>query len=444
MATVHPIVQGRVVGALACQRDSYLQTLETEVVSCVKWSRPAVSQKPAKNAQKMTVKAETDSDLWLIELADSVLFPEGGGQPTDYGTLLPLKGDHTTSPAIPIHNVQRQGLRCLLYSPQPLSPGDRVRQEVDFTRRWDHMQQHTGQHLLSAVMGTYDGLPTLGWGMGKEGDMNYVDVPRKPSPEEMRDIQDRCNQLIRENLPITAKTPENAQDNKLPGDYDKSLGIVRVISIGDLDQNTCCGTHLRQTSHVSLILLSAKTQTVHSKNCRLFFTAGDRAVKLSSTSVDALSSISRLMSCGSAPDEIVANAKRLCDVTAELKKKEANLLLDLARHEGNQAKTLLQGGKNAWVYHPDGTFEFINRVVSTVGAETIKGCLGVVIIAAGEVKKPGPVVVYGEKEAVEAAVAKIKGVVKGIKGGGKGERWQGKVPEWRREEMEALKALASS
>lgn len=87
-------------------------------------------------------------------------------------------------------------------------------------------------------MGTYDGLPTLGWGMGKEGDMNYVDVPRKPSPEEMRDIQDRCNQLIRENLPITVKTPENAQDNKLPGDYDKSLGIVRVISIGDLDQNT--------------------------------------------------------------------------------------------------------------------------------------------------------------------------------------------------------------
>ncbi|KAK8123658.1 Threonyl/alanyl tRNA synthetase [Apiospora kogelbergensis] len=291
-------------------------------------------------------------------------------------------------------------------------------------------------------MGTYDGLATVGWGMGKEGDMNYVDVPRRPSPEEMRDIQDRCNQLIRENLPITVKTPENARDNKLPDDYDKSLGIVRVISIGDLDHNTCCGTHLCQTLHVSLILLSNKTQTVHSKNCRLFFTAGDRAVKLSSVSVDALSSISRLMSCGNAPDEIVANIKRLCDATAELKKKEANLLLDLARHEGDRAKALLQGGKNAWVYRPDGSFEFINRVVSTVG-ESVRGCRGVVIIAAGEVKKAGPVVVYGEKEAVEAAVTKIKGIVKDIKGGGKGERWQGKVSEWRREEMEALKELAS-
>lgn len=77
MATVHPIVQGRVVGALACQRDSYLRSLETEVVSCVKWSRPVVSQKPAKHGDKISVESGTHSDLWLIELADSVLFPEG-------------------------------------------------------------------------------------------------------------------------------------------------------------------------------------------------------------------------------------------------------------------------------------------------------------------------------------------------------------------------------
>ncbi|KAK7998756.1 Threonyl/alanyl tRNA synthetase [Apiospora marii] len=380
-----------------------------------------------------------DSDFWLIEFADSVLFPEGGGQPTDYGTLLPLRGHH---PSIPIHNVQREGLRCLLHSPHPLSPGDQVRQEVDFTRRWGHMQQHTGQHLLSAVMDTYHDLATIGWGMGQEGDMNYVDVPRKPSLEEMCDIQSRCNQLIRENLPITIKTPENAQGNKLPDDYDKSLGVVRVISIGDLDHNTCCGTHLCQTSHISLILIHPNTQTVHSKNCRIFFTAGDRAVQLSSSSVNALSSISRLMSCASVPNEILTNIKRLCDVTAELKKKEVKLLLDLANYEGNRARTLLRSGKNAWVYHADGSFDFINRVVSIV-SDIAKKPGGVVIIAAGEVKKAGPVVIYGDKEAVEATVTKVKEIIKEIKGGGKGERWQGKVPEWRHDEMEALKQLVS-
>jgi hypothetical protein len=74
MATVHPIVQGRVVGALACQRDSYLRSLETEVVSCEKWSPPDADLKATK---KKSVETQNISDIWLIELADSVLFPEG-------------------------------------------------------------------------------------------------------------------------------------------------------------------------------------------------------------------------------------------------------------------------------------------------------------------------------------------------------------------------------
>jgi misacylated tRNA(Ala) deacylase len=100
------------------------------------------------------------------------------------------------------------------------------------------MQQHTGQHLLSAVMDKYDNLKTLGWGIGSDETMNYVDLPRKPTSEEMQSIQRRCNELIRNNLPITVETPEDAKQDKLPGDYDKSKGIIRVIRIGDLDSNT--------------------------------------------------------------------------------------------------------------------------------------------------------------------------------------------------------------
>jgi misacylated tRNA(Ala) deacylase len=189
----------------------------------------------------------------------------GGGQPADHGTVLPLKGDSPDT--IPIRNVQREGLRCLLHSPQPLSPGDQVRQVVDFSRRWDHMQQHTGQHLLSAVMNSYDNLNTLGWGMGKEGEMNYVDLPRKPAPDEIREIQDRCNELIRENLPIRVETPNDAKDNKLPGDYDKSLGVIRVVRIGDLDRNTYSSlrtaaravTNLLRTDAVELTFLKPRT-----------------------------------------------------------------------------------------------------------------------------------------------------------------------------------------
>lgn len=161
----------------------------------------------------------------------------GGGQPTDHGTLVMTSSDSSPQ-IIPITSIQRHGLRCIHFSPEPLPPGARVRQEVNFTRRWDHMQQHTGQHLLSAIMDTYDNLETLGWGMGIEGEMSYVELPRKPSQDEIQEIQDKCNEIIRENVKITVETPLDAEAHTLPEDYDKEKGILRVIKIGDIDSNS--------------------------------------------------------------------------------------------------------------------------------------------------------------------------------------------------------------
>lgn len=113
-----------------------------------------------------------------------------------------------------------------------------MRQEVEFARRWDHMQQHTGQHLLSAIAETQFQLRTLGWGMGQVGDPCYVDLQRKPSDDEIRVIQEKCNEVIRKNLSITVEIPEAANVDKLPGDYDLEKGVIRVIHIGDIDANT--------------------------------------------------------------------------------------------------------------------------------------------------------------------------------------------------------------
>ncbi|EGU76985.1 hypothetical protein FOXB_12517 [Fusarium oxysporum f. sp. conglutinans Fo5176] len=323
MAQPEQTSKGRVVGDLSCQSDSYLKTLETEVISCEK------APKHAHKSKKSNGHSHSH-DEWLIECADSVLFPEGGGQPSDHGTITPLSGSDQTP--IPIKNVQRQGLRCVIYSPKPLSPGDRIRQEVDWKRRWDHMQQHTGQHLLSAVMQHRHDLKTLGWGMGAEEGMNYVDLQRKPTEEEMQAIQNECAELIRENLPIQVETPDDAKHDKLPGDYDKSDGVVRVIHIGDLDTNTCCGTHLSQTSHISLIILGS-TQSVHGKNCRLSFITGDRAIKLATSSASAISSIAKLLSSSNVPSEVVSRTTALSDTVTDLKRSERKLLLEVAKFE---------------------------------------------------------------------------------------------------------------
>ncbi|KAK7419087.1 hypothetical protein QQX98_003589 [Neonectria punicea] len=427
-----------VVGALACQRDSYLRSIEAEVVSCVKFSPPKAKQT---NGQKKKQAAADSSSLhprdsWLVEFSDSVLFPEGGGQPCDYGSVLSLSSSSTEP--IPITRVERQGLQCVYHVGEALAPGLRVRQDVDFNRRWDHMQQHTGQHLLSAVMDTYENLKTLGWGMGTDGGMNYVDLPRKPSQSEMQAIQDRCNEIIRENVTITVTTTDSAETTKLPGDYDQDKGLVRVIHIGELDHNTCCGTHLSQTSHISLILLHF-TQPVHSTNFRLYFSAGDRAIKISTESINALRAIAKTTSSSSGPAEVVTSVKRVCDTAEDLKRRERSLLSDIARFEGERVKAVLQSGKNAWVYRPSDTLDFLNRVVFEV-----KDAVGdgrIVVLASGEGHGGGPVVVIGQKDSVSKAVRKIQELVSHIKGGGKGERWQGKAKEWMKGDLEAIKSV---
>ncbi|KAK6223065.1 threonyl and Alanyl tRNA synthetase second additional domain-containing protein [Colletotrichum tabaci] len=448
MAVTESTRVAQVVGALACQTQSYLKTLEAEVISCEKRPPPtAVKKNGSKDKNKPADAADGSSaETWLIEFADSVLFPEGGGQPSDHGTITPLIPDVEDATAaaaadpIPIQFVERVGLRCVYHSPRPLTPGERVRQEVDFRRRWDHMQQHTGQHLLSAVMKAHDGgLDTLGWGMGKGGAMNYVDLPRRPSEAEIQGIQARCNEIVRSGLPITVETPEDAKVHKMPGDYDQSKGVVRVIRIGDIDRNTCCGTHLSQTSHISLILIH-HGEPVHGTNFRLYFSAGDRAIDLATASIGAMGSVSRLLSCKNAVEEVVQGVRALQGSVAELKRREKKLLSDVAEFEADSARARLQAGKSVWVHRADGNADFVKWVTAGV-KDAVAARGGVVVVATGEEKKSGQLVVLGEKGGVEAMVPRIKDIVTGVKGGGAGDKWQGKVVAWEKGNLEALKSL---
>ncbi|KXH36812.1 threonyl and Alanyl tRNA synthetase second additional domain-containing protein [Colletotrichum salicis] len=431
--------RAQVVGALACQKNSYVRTLEAEVISCEK-RPPPPGKKNGKNETAEPAADSSDADVWLVEFADSVLFPEGGGQPSDHGSITPLSSSDAT--AIPIQFVERIGLRCVYHSPQPLNPGEKVCQEVDFQRRWDHMQQHTGQHLLSAVMNTHDSINTLGWGMGKTGAMNYVDIPRKPSDAELQAIQARCNEIIRANFPITVETPDDAKVHKMPQDYDQSKGVVRVIRIGDIDRNTCCGTHLSQTSHISLILVH-HGEPVHGKNYRLYFSVGDRAINLATASLSAMSSLSKLLSCKNTSDEVVQTVKTVQSSATDLKKREKKLLADIAEFEADAAKTKLQSTKSVWVHRANGNADFVKWV--TVGVkDAVMACGGVIVLATGDDGNSGQISVLGGKAAVEALVPKIKDAVTGVKGGGGGEKWQGKVTTWEKGSLKALKELVEA
>ncbi len=209
----------------------------------------------------------------------------------------------------------------------------------------------------------------------------------------------------------------------------------------NLNQSRCCGTHLQQTSHIGLILLH-HTQSIRGTNCRMYFSAGDRAIKLASSSVRSLRSIGGVLSSGMGAEEVLGAVKKMSDNLTESRRKEAKLLIEIAKYESERVKADLNNQKKSWVYRASGNLDYINSICFELKDALKEG--GLVVLATGEKKTSGQVVVVGEKGAVEEFVEKMKEVVGGVKGGGKGVRWQGKVMEWQKGEIEALKNLVES
>ncbi|KAF8604463.1 ThrRS/AlaRS common domain-containing protein [Ceratobasidium sp. AG-I] len=431
----------KIVGNLACQQNSYLWDLQTTVISCVETAASTTDTKRTKKnkekEQKNQVMTPTANDVgdekvWEIECEDSVLFPEGGGQPSDHGTIVTLEQPNDS---IPITTVQRQGLRAIIFSPRPLVPGTKLTQHVDSCRRMDHMQQHTGQHLLSAVMDSYPGLETLGWSMGASPNMNYVELGRKPTDAEIVEIQDRCNKFIIQNKPVSVSTPLDVKHDSLPEDYDKEQGIVRVITIDGIDSNPCCGTHLSQTSHIGLILLH-HTQPIRGTNTRLFFSCGARATSLATSSIHANRLIAAILSSGTAPKELNMRATQVTTSLRDALRAKRKLETEVASYI---AANVIRDGLT-WVHRADGDLNFLTDVVAAIPTPNLPGAL---VLAAGAGADGGSVLIVGaEADMVQATASKAITALENLKGGGKGLRWQGKAKMWQKGDIEVLKNIA--
>ncbi|CAE6439727.1 unnamed protein product [Rhizoctonia solani] len=381
--------------------------------------------------------------LWEIECEDSILFPEGGGQPTDHGTLTTTEEPNVS---IQITTVHRHGLRAVLFSPRPLTPGAVVTQRVDVRRRMDHMQQHTGQHLLSAVMDTYPGLETLGWSMGasvigdnivtedKVPNMNYVELGRKPTENEISEIQEKCTQFVMQNKPITVSTPQDAVKDWLPSDYDKDSGIVRVVTIDGIDENPCCGTHLSQTSHIGPILLH-HTQPIRGTNTRLFFTCGSRAIALATSSLRATRALSTTLSSGPSPAELNARATQVTNSLRDAMRAKRKLETEIAGYLA--AKVVHE--KLTWVHRIDIGLDFLMDVVAAIPPDNLPHAL---LLVAGSGAEGGSVLIVGSNgDRVQSIASKATSAVKNLKGGGKGTRWQGKVQAWEKGNLDTLERI---
>lgn len=259
---------------------------------------------------------ERADDGRRLYLDRTAFYPTSGGQPHDTGRL----------GGVEVVDVVDEGERIahLLAAPVPAGP---VRGEVDWARRFDHMQQHTGQHLLSAVLEDLYGFHTVSVHFGQDASTLDLDTPAI-TPEQVAAAETRANLVATENRPVSIGFEDAAAAAGLRKPSDRT-GPLRIVTIRDLDRSACGGTHVRATGEIGAILIR-KVERVR-KAVRLEFVCGTRAVRRARADQELLARLAAQYSA--APDELPAllEAQRAELKEAVAGRREAEAQLDRYR-----------------------------------------------------------------------------------------------------------------
>jgi alanyl-tRNA synthetase len=265
-----------------------------------------------------------------IVLEETAFYPTGGGQPHDLGTI-----NHQE-----IVNVEEVEGEIRHYIKEPLTDTNSVvKGEIDWNRRFDHMQQHAGQHILSAAFESLFGYKTVSFHLGKE--VLTIDLDTEELTEqEAEESEKLANRIILENHPIEAKwvTEEELSQFTLR----KQLSVnenIRLVIIPDFDYNGCGGTHPSSTAQVRAIkILDWEKQK---RKIRLQFVCGERILDQFQQKQKVLHKLTKLLN---APErEMATSASRLIETGKEQERKLEEVKEALLNYEAKELLTAHQG-----------------------------------------------------------------------------------------------------
>lgn len=181
---------------------------------------------------------------WQVILDATAFYPEGGGQACDLGTLGGTR----------VLDVQEQGEAVVHLCDGALPVGRTVEGSVDWDRRFDLMQQHSGEHMVSGIIHKRWGYQNMGFHIGAE--LVTVDVAGPVPAEALTDIEAQTNAAVWQNLPVRSWYPPAEELPGLPYRSKKALtGPVRLVEFPGVDLCACCGTHVRYTGEIGLVKL---------------------------------------------------------------------------------------------------------------------------------------------------------------------------------------------
>ncbi|KAJ7228705.1 ThrRS/AlaRS common domain-containing protein [Mycena pura] len=461
------------VGLLACQRDPLLRQLDALVVSSVVSSPPPLAKGKATKKAVIAPTIAPDAICLEVCLNDTVIFPEGGGQPSDTGIIRTADGTVWS-----VLQAKRHGGQAVHYvhvhdgnvenALLVLSPGAEVKVELDqagFERRYDHMSLHTSQHLLSALLETRIQLPTLSWSLTSYPAPCYVEIPRGMTIEEISMIQAEANRLVFENRqvhveveeldPKSIKPVEKLQSGRavgrgLPEDY--TGGVNRVVVIDGVDRNPCCGTHLPSLSNLQLFILPHTDALSRSSTtmARLYFLTGPRLIVHTTSTHNYLTSTATLLSCGT--PQVPERVGQVIDDRKSATRRIEDVELELAKYIATDLIRAIQDSDSVYkkhVHRTDDSATALNflTAISFAFSETVsKSGIEVPYVlvltsspSAQMTTNTNVVFVVGSEDKRVKEVGDALKTKLGVKGGGKGLKWSGKfVGVWKNGKEDAM------
>jgi alanyl-tRNA synthetase len=340
----------------------------------------------------------------------TAFYPTSGGQPFDTGRL----------GGIEVTDVVDEGGRIAHVLSGPLAEGPTVGQ-VDWPRRFDHMQQHTGQHLLSAVLADLFGYQTISVHFGE--DTSTLDLETsKLTQEQLEWAEERANEIVVENRPVNVSFEEAGSAGELRKLSDRG-GTLRVITIRDIDRSACGGTHVRATGEIGPVLVR-KAERVR-KGIRVEFLCGGRAVRRARADHELLLLLAGKFTSSAQELPQLVEAQRQELKEANSARREVQAALDLCR-----ARELYQGAA------PDASG--IRKVVVRETGEPIEALRGLaqayasmpMAIFVGAAATPPAVVLATSADAGVDAAGLLRSLLAtvGGRGGGSTTLAQGIVP----------------
>jgi alanyl-tRNA synthetase len=374
----------------------------------------------------------------LVRLEATLFYPASGGQPHDTGFL----GDARVTSVV----EEGESVWHELDEDLALAPGTVVKGAIDGERRRDHREQHSGQHLLSAVLLELARVPTVAFHLG--ADVSTIDVAAERVSRDLLDrVERRCLDVIRRDVPVTATVfrgddaQAQAQTLRKPPEAEavSSPRGLRVVEIAGIDRDACCGTHVARTGELGLVKVLSSERGKKGET-RLTFVVGGRALAALQARANVLDELAQALTTGFG--DLPARLAKLQDAfkatRTEAKALRGELLGFRAQALVQEAKPLAQGGTFVAVKLAEGDpgdARFLAQKLTSLRAD-------LVCAVAHEGEQATLVLARGAQAPALDLAAVLKAALGplGGKGGGQGGLAQGAAPDGKKAQ-EALDAV---